>query len=283
VLLSWGQSDIRDFRSYEVRRSDAAGVGPASTLLTTVGQKETIGYLDGGLIENTDYFYRVFVVDKGNHRTGSNELKVTTMNADPAPVVLASPTEGVGALTPSDTLSWGVTTIHDFQEYRVYRDTAPAVGETSTLVRTIADSVVTAYLDAGLVDNTRYYYRVFLRDDAGGKAGSNEQSVVTRNRPPTPVTLSVSGTTKSSISLNWTQNNDHDFNEYRLLQGSTSSSFPTTLISFSQKGQVSHTLYLAESDSTRYFFKVVVYDKALESPDRLSTDSNVVSARAVGN
>ena len=172
---------------------------------------------------------------------------------------------------------------HDFAEYRLYRDTAPAVGESSTLVRTIADSAVTSFLDAGLTDNTRYYYRVFARDDAGGKAGSNEQSLVTANRPPTPVTLSVSGTTANSIALNWTQNTNHDFNEYRLLQGTTSTAFPTTVISFDQKAQVSHTLFFATSDTTRYFFKVVVYDKALQSPARLSTDSNVVSAQAQRN
>jgi chitodextrinase len=279
VLLSWGQSAIRDFQRYEVRRSDRAGVGPEALLLASLDQKEMVGYLDSGLVENTDYFYRVFVVDKGNHRTGGNELKVTTQNADPAPVELTMPTEVIGALTPSVTLSWGLSTAHDFQEYRVYRDVAPAVGETSTLVRTIADSAVVSYLDSGLTDNTRYYYRIFVHDNAGGTAGSNEQAVVTDNRPPTPVTLSVSGTTANSISLTWTRNTDHDFNEYRLLQGSTSATFPTTVIALTQAGQVSHTLFLADSDSTRYFFKVVTYDQALAATGRLSTDSNVVSAR----
>jgi hypothetical protein len=252
-------------------------------LLGFFDQKERVSFLDTGLTENTKYYYRIFVVDKGNHRTGSNELKVTTANVDPAPVELFLPTEDINAVTPSVTTSWAVSLAHDFAEYRLYRDTSPAVGETSTLVRTIADSLVVSYLDAGLVDNTRYYYRVFVHDDAGGTAGSNEQSVVTANRPPTPVRLSVSGTTANSIALTWTQNDDHDFNEYRLLQGTTSTTFPTTVISFTQRAQVSHTLFFATSDSTRYFFKVVVYDKALESPARLSTDSNVVSARALRN
>jgi fibronectin type 3 domain-containing protein len=284
VLLSWTQSDIRDFQRYELRRASAAGVGPEADSLASFDQKESVSYLDAGLTENTKYFYRIFVIDKGGNRAGSNELKVTTANADPDPVELFVPTEDTNAFTPSVTSSWAVSLAHDFAEYRLYRDTAPAVGETSTLVRTIADSMVVSYLDAGLSDNTRYYYRVFVRDDAGGKAGSNEQSVVTANRPPTPVTLSVSGTTANSISVNWTQNNDHDFNEYRLLKGTTSTTFPTTVVSFTQKTQVSHTLFVATADTTRYFFKVVVYDKELGSTtDDLSTDSNVVSARAVKN
>ena len=284
VLLSWGQSDIRDFQRYEVRRSSTAGVGPEADSPSFFDQKETVSFLDSGLIENTKYFYRIFVVDKGSHRTGSNELKVTTANADPDPVALSLPTEVTDAFTPSVTTSWAVSLAHDFAEYRLYRDTAPAVGESSTLIRTIADSVVTGYLDAGLIDNTRYYYRIFVRDDAGGKAGSNEQAVVTANRPPTPVTLSVSGTTANSISLNWSRNDDHDFRRYRLLKGTTSTAFPTTEAEILQKERVSHTLFVADSDTTRYFFKVVVDDKELGSTTAgLSSDSNVVSARALKN
>lgn len=286
VLLSWGATNILDFQRYEVRRSLTAGVGPDADSLGSFEQKESVSYLDAGLTENTKYFYRVFVVDTGNHRTGSNELKVTTANADPDPVALSLPTERADALTPSINLRWGVSLAHDFAEYRLYRDTAPAVGEGSTLVRTIADSAVTSFLDAGLTDNTRYYYRVFARDDAGGKAGSNEQSLITANRPPTPATLSVTGTTANSIAFTWTPNNDHDFDEYRLLQGTTSTAFPTMV--FSHQGtqyrtQVNYTLSFATSDTTRYFFKLVVYDKALESSARLSTDSNVVSAQALRN
>ncbi len=284
VLLSWGQSDIRDFRRYEVRRSSLAGVGPGATLLGFLDQKEKVSYLDSLLTENTDYFYRVFVVDKGDYRTGSNELKVTTANADPDPVALSLPIEVADAFTPSVITTWAVSLAHDFSEYRLYRDTAPAVGESSTLVRTIADSAVTSYSEDKLVDNTRYYYRVFVRDDAGGKAGSNEQSVITANRPPTPVTLSVSGTTTNSISLSWTRNDNHDFRRYRLLKGTTSTAFPTTETEILEKERVSHTLFVADSDTTRYFFKVVVDDKELGSTTvGRSTDSNVVSARILTN
>lgn len=281
VLLSWGQSGARDFNRYELRRSSTAGVGPDSELLVSLVEAGATTHLDTGLVENTEYYYRVFVLDHGGHATGSNELKITTKNADPSPVSLAQPTEVAGGLTPTVALSWARSDAHDFQEYRLYRDKSPAVGESSTLVRTIAEADVLSFSDAGLDDNTRYYYRVFVRDDAGGKAGSNERSIVTANRPPKPVTLSVGTTTTTSIQLNWTQNNEPDFDEYVLLRGSTSTSFPVTVVSFEQREQTSHTLYLAQGDTTRYFFKVVTYDRALESLSRLSTDSNIVSARTL--
>lgn len=279
VLLNWGESAARDFARYDLRRSATAGVGPDAPLLVSLDEAEQTGHLDTGLVENTEYYYRLFVVDHGGHATGSNELKVTTANADPEAVTLSGPVEVSGSPTPTVSLAWSRSPAHDFEEYRLYRDTSPAVGENSTLVRTIAEADVLSFTDAGLTDNTRYYYRVFVRDDAGGKAGSNERAIVTENRAPKPVTLNVGTTTTTSIQLTWTQNTQPDFDEYVLMRGTTSTSFPFTVVSFSQKEQTSHTLYLAEGDTTRYFFKVVTWDQALESTARLSTDSNIVSAR----
>lgn len=280
ILLDWSTNDELDFARYDLRRSTNAGVSTATPLLVSFTTKEVTSYLDTGLIENTEYFYRLFVVDKAGGVSGSNERRQKTENADPPAVVLAAPTEQTGAATPTLTVTWSQSSVHDFESYRLYRDTAASVSETSTLVRQIDLPNVLAFTDAGLIDNTRYYYRVFVVDDAAGSTGSNEQSVVTANRPPRPVTLSVSGTTARSISLSWTQNTNPDFAEYRLLQGTSSTSFPTVVSSFPQREQTGHTVFVAEGDSTVYFFKVETYDQSISSSQRLKTDSNVVSATA---
>ncbi len=280
ILLDWGINNELDFARYDLRRSTNAGVSPSTPLLVSFTTKEVTSYLDTGLIENTEYFYRLFVVDQAGGVSGSNERRQKTENADPTAVVLAAPTEQTGAATPTLSLTWSQSSVHDFESYRLYRDTAASVSETSTLVRQIDLPNVLAFTDAGLIDNTRYYYRVFVVDDAAGSTGSNEQSVVTANRPPRPVTLNVSGTTARSISLSWTQNTNPDFAEYRLLQGTSSTSFPTVVSSFPQREQNGHTVFVAEGDSTVYFFKVETYDQSISSSQRLKTDSNVVSARA---
>lgn len=279
LLLSWSQNSDRDFARYELRRALAAGVSASSPLLASISASEATSYLDSGLTENTDYYYRVFVVDRGGNVVGSNELKQKTENADPPAVTLNAPSEVTGAQSPSVTLSWTQSSAHDFDVYRLYRDTSPSIGESATLVRSIDAIGTLNFTDTGLEDNTRYYYRLFVRDDAQGSTGSNEQSIVTTNRPPRPVTLTVSGTTTRSISLSWTQNTNTDFAEYRLLQGTNSTVFPTIVASFTQAEQTSHTVFVEEGDSTVYFFKVEVYDQALNSTQRLKTDSNVVSAR----
>ncbi|MBK8230358.1 MAG: fibronectin type III domain-containing protein [Candidatus Eisenbacteria bacterium] len=279
VLLNWSRNSERDFARYELRRSTNAGVSPTSPLLTSASQAEATSFLDTGLTENTEYFYRVFVVDRGGNVVGSNELAQTTLNADPPAIALNLPTEVSGAQTPSVALSWTQSGAHDFEAYRIYRDTAPSVGESSSLIRTIDSASTLAFTETGLEDNTRYYFRIFVRDDADGSTGSNEQSIVTANRAPRPVNLTVSGTTTRSISLSWTENTNSDFVEYRLLQGTNSTSFPTVVASFTQAEQTAHTVFVDENDTTVYFFKVETYDQAINSTQRLKSDSNVVSAQ----
>lgn len=279
ILLNWSRNSERDFARYELRRSTNAGVNPSSPLLTSASQAEATSFLDTGLTENTEYFYRVFVVDRGGNVVGSNELAQTTLNADPPAIVLNLPTEVSGAQTPSVSLSWTQSGAHDFEAYRIYRDTAPSVSESSSLIRTIDSASTLTFTETGLEDNTRYYFRIFVRDDADGSTGSNEHSIVTANRAPRPVNLTVSGTTTRSISLSWTENTNSDFVEYRLLQGTNSTSFPTVVASFTQAEQTAHTVFVDENDTTVYFFKVETYDQAINSTQRLKSDSNVVSAQ----
>ncbi|MCB9462761.1 MAG: fibronectin type III domain-containing protein [Candidatus Eisenbacteria bacterium] len=283
VLLSWTTNDELDFERYEVRRSGTAGVSETSSLIASISDSDVSSYLDTGLTENTEYFYRVFVVDRGGNRNGSGEIQILTGNADPSAVVLAAPSEQQGAQTPSVVLSWGRSSAHDFERYRIFRDTSPGVSTASTAVRSILDPSVTSFTDRDLDDNTKYYYRVFVEDDAGGATGSNEQSITTDNRPPTAVELVVAGTTPTSITLSWTENANADFDEYRLYRGTTDSNISTLVSTFSQREQTGHTVFVTLGDETVYFFKVVVYDRDIVTGERLSTDSNVVSGQASAN
>jgi fibronectin type 3 domain-containing protein len=280
VLLTWTPNADLDFEQYEVRRADQAGVDAGDPLLVTIDRQEETSYLDQGLVENTDYYYRVFVLDRGGNRSGSNELKLTTANADPAAVTLSRPTQPDPDL-PEVVLDWTGSSAHDFAEYRLYRDTSPAVSEAADLVRAIVDPQITTFTNSGLLDNTRYYYRVFVRDDADGATGSNEQSIVTANQPPQASVLTVSATTPTSISLSWTRNDDHDFLKYQLWRG-TSENLTIIAAEFTQRSQTGHTVFIPAGDTTVYFFMVRVIDQDLDSSQGLSTDSNIVSAQTTG-
>ncbi len=280
IGLSWSRNSDLDFAEYRLHRSENAGVGEGSTLVTTITDAERTRWTDSGLRENTDYYYRLFVRDRGGQSSPSNEILVTTDNADPPAVTLNAPVEVAGAQTPTLDLSWTASSVHDFENYRIYRDTSPAVGENSTLVRVIDLISTLTYRDADLTDNTRYYYRVFVRDDAGGSTGSSERSIVTANRAPTPVTLSLGGTTTASISLSWTRNADADFASYRLMRGTSPGAITQTVASFDRREQTSYTDFLPGGDPEQdYFYKVVVADADIDGGSPLTSDSNIVSAR----
>ncbi len=284
MRLSWSRNADLDFASYDLHRYLDAGL---DTVVASTTRRDSTSFLDQGLLDNTSYSYRVFVKNRGGLSTGSNEQRATTVNANPDPVVLDPPADtGPDSLpTPAVRLSWSISTAHDFKEYALYRDTTPSVGEGSNLVRTISDRTQgngnrIECLDTGLTDNTLYYYRVYVHDTAGGTAGSNLQSVITANRPPAPVTLTLSDTTSTSLSLSWTASTVQDFASYAVMQRPFGGHNAFGVAdSTNQINQLNATLYFAHGDTTRYFFVVRVYDRPLQAGPRLYSESNVVTTR----
>ena len=281
-VLSWTASGEQDFAAYRLYRSETGGVGETDQLAAHIDRKEVTQWLETGRVENTSYYYRLFVVDKGGLSAGSDEVTVRTANADPAAVTLASPGEDDDAFTPTVLLSWSASSAHDFSRYRVFRDTAPGVTTSSPLAKEIEDALVAQMEDGGLQDNTRYAYRVFVYDDGEAFAGSNERVITTGNRPPSPVSLNVTASGNGSVALSWTRTQIHDFQSYELYRSTNSSSFPTLVGTWADPGQTGHALAISAGDSTLYFFRLTLKDKGIAGNADDSSVSNVVSARGWG-
>ncbi|MDM7914644.1 MAG: hypothetical protein QUU85_05165 [Candidatus Eisenbacteria bacterium] len=277
--LGWTRNGDRDFGSYRLYRSEDSGVTEDDDLVSRIDEQERTSWEDAGLIENTEYFYRLFVHDNGGHVTPSNEVRVKTANADPPALPIQTLVEEVDAPTPTVGLTWSRASVHDFDAYRLYRDTSPGVTEASTLVRSIDDPSLNQYRDAGLKDNTRYYYRLFLRDDAGGTTGSAERSIVTENRTPTPVTLSVGGTTTTTVSLTWTMNTDDDFRQYQVLRGMSPGSINTPVVTLDHREQTTYADAPGTGPNQDVYYRVVVFDRDIDDGSSLQSSSNIVSAR----
>ena len=65
VLLEWSQTPILDFERYDLRRADTPGVTGSALLVVSISDDGATSHLETGRRENTDYSYRVFVVDRG--------------------------------------------------------------------------------------------------------------------------------------------------------------------------------------------------------------------------
>jgi fibronectin type 3 domain-containing protein len=279
IALSWTDSAELDFAAYRLYRSDNSGVDEEDLLITEIDRAEVTQWLETGLTENTRYYYRLFVVDKGDLATGSNELAILTANADPPAVTLSSLDEDEGAFLTTVNVDWTASAAHDFDRYSIYRDTSPGVTPSSPLVRNILDDSVTELEDSGIMDNTLYSYRVFVFDDQEGFAGSNELDIATDNRPPPAVNLSVTAAGGGSITLDWTESQAHDFASYSLYRGINSSSFPTLVGTWTERQQTAHSVAISGGDTTLYFFRLTVSDRGIQGNPDESSFSNVVSAR----
>jgi len=178
IALDWTASEEIDFLAYRIYRNLIGAVNEGDELLAELSDIHQTYYDDSGLQENTEYFYRVFVVDRGGLTARSNEVAARTKNEAPSSVTL-NPASSVDSTAA--TLSWGASDVHDFAYYRLYRDEIATVTTSSTLVVELDDSAFTSFRDTELDPGTTYYYRVFVVDDAQNaeSTGSNTVSLVT--------------------------------------------------------------------------------------------------------
>jgi hypothetical protein len=77
VTLTWSANANTDFQEYRIYRTTVPGVttDPPSTLVYTITDREVTYYDDTGLnLGSFNYYYRVYVFDKGGKHSRSNEV-----------------------------------------------------------------------------------------------------------------------------------------------------------------------------------------------------------------
>jgi len=153
----------------------SSGVDDSNSALVKMISDQNITSLeDTDLKENTEYYYRVYVYDKGGLSAGSNEeMGKTNANEPPTPVVLAQPF-AVDSMTLR--ISWSQNDDQDFDTYTIYRSESSPVDTVNTAIAIINNRQTTQYNDTNLISNTTYFYRVFVTDKGGLSSGSNEAS-----------------------------------------------------------------------------------------------------------
>jgi fibronectin type 3 domain-containing protein len=75
LTLTWSRNGATDFREYRIYRATQPGVTLSSSLVVTIGDRETTFYDDTGLdLAGNDYYYRVYVFDASGKSSRSNEV-----------------------------------------------------------------------------------------------------------------------------------------------------------------------------------------------------------------
>lgn len=78
LALAWDRNEDRDFLAYRIYRNTTGAVSDADPLVTEISDPMQTYFDDSGLAGGTEYFYRVYAVDRGGLQSRSNEVSFTT-------------------------------------------------------------------------------------------------------------------------------------------------------------------------------------------------------------
>jgi hypothetical protein len=274
VTLRWSTSSEESFSAYRIFRSESAPVDSTDRLVYSVERETTLEYEDQTVAEGRTYHYRVYVQDAFGRESGSNTVQAFIPNLrPPSSITLREPNS---VSTTRIALDWGASGDLDFHAYRLYRNDTGAVTDDDPLVSEINDRSTTTWDDAGLRENTLYHYRVYVVDEGGLTARSNEVEARTKNEAPPAVVLhEAAAIDTSSATLSWVQSPVHDFAFYRLYRDeiSTVTTGSTLVVELDDRTFTSFQ-DVELTSGTRYYYRVFVVD---EGDDAKATGSNTIT------
>jgi fibronectin type 3 domain-containing protein len=197
------------------------------------------------------------------------------------PVLLSTSGAGMSWVA----LTWEASLEPAFSRYVIFRASDPGIsGDASDLsIGVVTDRFETGLVDSLLLtDSTAYYYRVFVEDRFGRRAGSNVAEATTRNRAPQGVggfEAEPVDSPSTSIRLTWTAvdpSTVHDFESYAVYR-STSEAVSRSSEVVAEVGEILTRSLVDEGteQATTYYYRIYVVDQG-----GLATGSDVVTATA---
>ncbi len=238
VEIIWERSVDYYFSHYILYRDTASTVSENSDSIIIYESPLENNFIDRGtdvtsygLLEDEDYYYRVYVHDIFGQSTGSDSA-ITVRTLLPISMALQSPPSNVTKYTV--TLGW-TPLENDVAYYRIHRGDSLNSAALDSI--DLAQPYQTTYVDTGLYADSLYYYHIYTIDEAGFTSPYNSTAVLsvrtdalpTPNLNPTPLAV-----TKYSATVGWgsiAQQEDSSWLElFRGVDGLIDSSGPIMLI-----------------------------------------------------
>lgn len=231
ATLSWEQSVDYDFSHYLLRRDTADSVTVASDSVARLGSSDSTSFTDRdtsispfGLLEDTDYYYRVWVYDVYDSSSTSDSIaSVHTML--PQPIALRA-TSNITKYTIE--LAWEPNS-EDVDYYRLHRGLSAEQAELDSIA--VVPAGTYSYIDTGLTARTTYYYYSHLFDEAGYTHNFSNQDVletVTLTLPPPVLESQPQAITKYSTTIAWQTIADQEDSSWVELYRDTDTSVDST-------------------------------------------------------
>lgn len=245
---AWPGSEVAGFRIYRREASE-------KDFKQALSVSENLSYSDGGLKDDTVYYYAITAVDsKGTESDMSQVLSLKTPR----------PPEGLraeGGKIRRILLSWNVYQA-DIEGYIIYR--APKESAEYKQIARIVGKTTNTYSDVeGLGDGVPYWYRVSAFKNSSETDLSSSVSAVTRGAPPAPQGFTAKSHEPRRVSMRWepVQNPDDEIGGYRIYRATE------------EKGEYREIAYLPDAsaasfvedglkDNTYSYYKIASYNSA---------------------
>jgi fibronectin type 3 domain-containing protein len=195
--LTWTDNTTNEL-GYRIESK--VGVTGTYELVTTLGPNTTATTITN-LIEGTQYYYRLQAVNAGGRSAYSNEESSTTLLTSPGSLTAT-------ALSSSQVLlSW---TDRSTTETGFKIERRPDSGGNYTEIAPV-DANRTSFMDSGLSEATKYWYRVRAYNADTTSDYSNERQVTTlHNIPAAPSNLTITSLLSNKVTLSWSDNSGNE-------------------------------------------------------------------------
>jgi hypothetical protein len=248
IDLTWNDNSNNE-DGFKIERKEVAG---SYTEVGIVGANIT-EYSDTTVSPEKTYYYRIRAYNGYGNSDYSNETNITTPPCGTSP---SAPTNLNASVISSSEINliW-IDNSDNEDGFKIERKES---GGTYSEIKTLLAGT-TSYSDTGLNPNTTYYYRVRAFNSYGISSYSNEANATTMqagNPPTAPTNLFASATSKSEISLSWSDISDNEdgFKVERKVQGET---YAEIKILSANTNSYSDT---GLNPDTKYYYRIRAYN-----------------------
>jgi len=222
-------------------------------------------FSDTGLGSNTTYTYRVRAYNSSGYSAYSNEVSATTTGV--MPVAPSNLTATVVSSSRID-LTWDDNSSNE-TGFIIERKKA---GGSYTQITTVGANA-TSYIDTGLANNTKYYYRVRAYNSSSNSTYSNEVNATTGTVPAAPSDLIATVLSSTKIMLTW---DDNSSNETGFIIERKKAGRSYTQIATVDANTTTYT-NSGLTNNTKYYYRVRAYnsngDSEYSNEDSATTNS----------
>ncbi len=216
------------------------------------------------LKSSQSYHFRCVSTDQYKNLAVSSDFTFTTLNQNLAPFAVYL-NDATDITHNTVKLSWNVSNDNDFKEYRIHYDLKEDVTPNSPLATAITEKLQNEYTVEGLMSESTYYFKVFVRDTENAETGSNTVTAITGINyvPPEPVQfVAPAGKGIRTLNIQWQEYTGLYFSQYRIYKSLT----PGFRVGMTPEVTISNPASITWEDSglepgTTYYYKIFVVNQ----------------------